>query len=91
LTSIIARAVEGAVQELRADDLAGVVDDDGCVGCLLSGRLDVLRVGDVQEQRLQSGLVEFLGLTNPCVDPSGTSIQQSAGERQSDPPVSAGH
>jgi hypothetical protein len=87
LTSIILRAVEGAFQQLRTNGLSGVVDDDACVGCLFRGRLDVLVIGDVQEQRLQSRLVEFLGLANPRVDPGGTAVRQGAGERQSDHPL----
>jgi MFS transporter, SP family, arabinose:H+ symporter len=70
---LLARAVERACQQPRAGNDSGVVDDDARVGCRHRGRLDVLGVGDVKEQRFQSRLVEVLRPANPRVHPGGTA------------------
>jgi hypothetical protein len=91
LTSISRRAVQRTLQQLRAGLNAGVVDDDACVGCLRRRLLDVLMIGDVEEQRLQSWLVEVPGSANPRVHLGGAPGEQGAGERQADSSVRAGH
>jgi len=79
------------LQQLRAGLYSGVVDDDACIGCLRRSCLDVLMIGDVQEQRLQSRLVEVVGSANPRVHLGGAAGQQGAGERQADSSARAGH
>jgi hypothetical protein len=58
---------------------------------VLARRLDILMIGDVEEQRLKSGLGEVLGPADPGVHLAGAVGQQGAGERQADSAACAGH